>query len=318
MRVNYLYDKEKNEVLTGNKGIIFDIQRTVFHDGPGIRTLVFMKGCPLKCKWCANPESQQIFPELYFIEDKCIKCGKCLEICPNYAISVKYWPINRKLCRVCGKCVEICYAGARNIYGKFYTVDEVLEIVRKDIVVYNVSGGGVTIGGGEPTYQASFVKKLLLACKKEKIHTAIETCAFAKPKDFREIVKLADLILCDIKHMDSKRHQQLTGVPNELILQNIKMLKEIKKNIIFRIPLIPGLNDSKSNLVAIAKFISKFESLVQQIDILPYHTLGVEKYERLGRVYELPNLKSPSQKQIKLTQSIFQPLGYKVTIGGLG
>jgi len=300
------------------RGLIFNIQRYSIHDGPGIRTLVFMKGCPLRCLWCDNPEGQLMRPEVLFSEVRCIKCWKCVDICPVNAIVKREntIEINRKICINCGKCAEVCYAEAIRLAGKWVTVEEVLKEIIKDIIFYEVSQGGVTVGGGEPTMQPEFTTQLLKACKEHGINTAIETCGYTKWENFQKMLKYLDLIFYDIKHMDSKKHQLLTGKPNELILENLEKLSRETVPIIVRIPLVPGCNDQKENIKSTAKFLSKLGGNIVRVEILPYHRLGITKYKQLGREYQLNNVKPPSKEKLQDVVNIMRTYSLEVQIGG--
>lgn len=255
-------------------GLIFDIQRFSVFDGPGIRTNVFFKGCNLRCKWCHNPESQESRPQLMVYQSKCVGCGKCVGICGNTFT---------ESCTACGKCAEACEHGARKITGKEMTSEEVFSLVRRDIEFYRTSGGGVTLSGGEPLLQADFAAEVLRLCKTEGIHTAIETAACVPQSAFEKVLPFLDLVLCDIKCIDEKLHKELTGVSNRQILQNAEWLKTTGKNIIFRMPVIPGLNDGETEKVK--EFAGDFP-----LELMAYHVTGNSKYENLGRDYSLSEL----------------------------
>jgi pyruvate formate lyase activating enzyme len=300
------------------KGLIFNIQRYSIHDGPGIRTLVFMKGCPLRCLWCDNPEGQLMHPEILFSKARCIKCWKCVDACPVNAIAKQRdtIKIDRKTCNNCRKCAEICYAEAIRIAGKWVTVEEVLNEIKKDTVFYEVSHGGITVGGGEPTMQTEFVTQLLKACKEHGINTAIETCGYTKWKNLQKMLKYLDLIFYDIKHMDSEKHQILTGKPNELILENLKKLSRETVPIIIRIPLVPGYNDQEENIKSTANFVRKLGDNIVRVEILPYHRLGIAKYKQLGREYQLNDVKPLSKEQLQDVANIIEAYDLEVQIGG--
>lgn len=255
-------------------GLIFDIQRFSVFDGPGIRTNVFFKGCNLRCKWCHNPESQENRPQLMVYQSKCVGCGKCAGICGNTFT---------ESCTACGKCAEACEHGARKITGKEMTAEEVFSLVRRDIEFYRTSGGGVTLSGGEPLLQADFAAEVLRLCKTEGIHTAIETAACVPQSAFEKMLPFLDLVLCDIKCIDEKLHKELTGVSNRQILQNAEWLKTTGKSIIFRMPVIPGLNDGETEKVK--EFAGDFP-----LELMAYHVTGNSKYENLGRDYSLSEL----------------------------
>lgn len=277
-------------------GTIFDIKRFAVHDGPGIRTTVFFKGCPLRCLWCHNPESMKIQRQIVFFENKCIGCGECFKRCPNKAIEVtpqgrKYY---RDKCTLCGTCVEYCYAEATVMQGKIASVEEVIEEVKKDIPFYENSGGGVTLSGGEPTMQPEFCIAILQESKKAGMHTALDTSGYVKFDIFKEILKYVDLLLYDLKVMDPQKHKEYTGVTNEIILSNLKEVDKMNVPIEIRIPIIPGYNDLEDNLYATCEFINSLHN-VQRIKMLPYHRLGEGKYTRLDMEYKLKGLETPSK-----------------------
>ncbi|MFX0136449.1 MAG: glycyl-radical enzyme activating protein [Candidatus Hodarchaeota archaeon] len=297
-------------------GTIFNIQRYSIHDGPGIRTLVFFKGCPLRCLWCSNPESQTSHPEILFSSSKCIGCGKCSEVCPEDAI-IKSTDkrINRNKCNLCLKCIETCYAEALEVAGKKMTVEEVVKEVEKDRPFYEKSGGGITVSGGEPLMQPKFLKELLKECKNRGINTAIETCGHVKWTTFNEILEYIDLILFDLKHMDSNSHEELTGKNNDIIMDNIKKISELKKPIIIRFPLIPGCNDSIENIKRTGEFVKMLEG-VDEINIIPFHRLGESKYEKLDREWTMHEVKPPEKDRLEEIKKILESYGLKVKIGG--
>jgi len=293
------------------EGWIYDIQRFSLHDGPGIRTTVFMKGCPLKCVWCHNPESQSSLPEIAEFKDKCIGCGRCVEVCPEKAITETRWSINREICTRCGKCAEVCPSGARKIIGKKMTIEDVLEEVKKDKVFYKNSGGGITLSGGEPLMQTLFSQELLRRCKKDNIHTAIETSGYASWFNFNKVLPFIDLIFYDIKHIDPLKHKEYTGKSNILILENLKkIVKKDNVNIVIRIPLIPGYNDAEEHIISVAKFLRGLK-YIKKIELLPYHRLGEAKYNRIGREYGI-TIGSPSKNQINKTKELLESYGFQV------
>lgn len=275
--------------FNGNKGLIFNIQKFSIHDGDGIRTLVFMKGCPLRCLWCCNPESQLFTEDLLFVKTKCIGCGYCVKACPIQAISSEGFEIDRDKCDNCGACTKVCYANSKKMVGRWVTRAEVIAEIEKDRIVYKNSGGGVTIGGGEPVCQPEFVEALLRDCRQLSIHTAIETSGYGEWDKIKGIFDHLDQVFMDIKSMDSAKHKEITGVGNELILENAKKIAEKGLNIVFRIPLIPGCNDSKENIIETAEFVSSLGENVQ-LEILPYHRLGEDKYTWMDKEYVLKGI----------------------------
>jgi len=296
-------------------GLIFDIKRYAIHDGPGIRTTVFFKGCPLSCWWCHNPEGKSFSLELMIWPDRCIGCQTCVEVCPNSAVLVVNGSIvtDRDRCKVCGTCAEKCPANAREIVGKRISVDELIKEIRKDVLFYEESGGGVTVSGGEPLAQPEFLHEFLRACKKEDIHIALDTSGYAETGVLLKISKNVDLFLYDLKIMDDKKHKLYTGVSNELILKNLRELSLLGKKVFVRFPLIPGVNDDEENLHAAGKFISGLRN-VEEIDILPYHKLGVEKAKRLGK--KVKTFDKPSNETLERAIKKLKSFGLKVKEGG--
>lgn len=282
-----------------NKGFIFDIQKFSIHDGEGIRTLVFMKGCPLNCIWCSNPESQFRGVTIMDVRGNCIECRKCVAKCPLGAIDSETMEIDRAICDGCGKCCHTCYANAKKIVGQWVAIEDVMKIIEKDRLFYRNSGGGVTIGGGEPLIQISFVKNVLRRCLQTNIHTAIETCGYGEWEKIKEVFLLVDQVMYDIKHMDNQKHRELTGVGNELILKNAEALANMGKDITFRIPLISGYNDSERNIQMTGAFIRKISRNNQNIkvEILPLHHLGADKYGWIGQSYRMVDLPVPENKE---------------------
>jgi len=300
------------------KGKIYDIQKFAIHDGPGIRTLVFMKGCPLKCLWCSTPQTQNSSPDLLYIEVNCQKCLSCVDVCPKKAIlfsDKEKIEIDRKLCNTCGQCVDACPNQALKIVGEQKTVEQLFQEVMKDSNFYRRSDGGVTIGGGEATMQPEFVAALLKKCKELYVHTAMETCGYVKWEKLEKILEHIDLLYFDIKHMDPRIHEEITGVSNELILENARKASEMGPTII-RIPIIPGLNDSEENLLNTAKFASELGENLLRIEFLPYHKFGTGTYEQLGREYKLKHIETPSEEYMNKLKKVIESCGVKVQIGG--
>jgi pyruvate formate lyase activating enzyme len=294
------------------EGLVFNIMRFSLHDGPGIRTTVFLKGCPLHCRWCHNPESQSCEPELHYFDERCIHCGDCVVACPHGALDAQLY--NRsELCLRCGQCVEACPSGARQIVGCWMTVEEVLAEVLKDEVFYEESGGGITISGGEPLQQADFVEALLAACKARRLHTVLDTCGFASPDVLRRVGKHVDLFLYDLKLMNSEKHLRLTGVNNELILQNLAMLAQGGNTIRVRVPILPGFNDDEENLDALSTYLTPLG--IREIDLLPYHELGNDKYRRMNLSSGMENVVPPTSAEMETIAARLRRGGFRVRIG---
>ncbi len=271
---------------------IFDIQRNSFVDGPGIRTTVFFKGCNLRCAWCHNPESQSAKPQMMFYKNKCTGCGKCKEKCPNAL----------KSCDLCGKCTLYCPHDAREICGKEYTAEEVLNTLLKDKAFYEASEGGVTFSGGECMLRIDFLTEILKKCKENGIHTAVDTAGHVPYERFEQILPYTDLFLYDIKCFDSEKHMEYTGVGNRLILENLKRLLATDKPIWIRIPIIPTVNDSEEEMQRIKAFLETDQS-PQKIELLPYHAMGEHKYAAVGKKARIFSV--PSEEKMKRLKSIF-------------
>lgn len=297
------------------KASIFNIQKFSIHDGPGIRTTVFFKGCPLQCIWCHNPESQNLGKEILYDKNKCTLCGSCIKICQNNAIELKDndLEINMDKCTFCGDCTVCCINSAKQIAGKEYTVDEVMKEVLKDRVFYKNSKGGVTLSGGEPLIYAAFVEELLMELKKENIHTAVDTCGAVDFKVLERISKYTDLFLYDIKSMDEEKHILYTGVSNKNIINNLINLSKIHNNINLRLPIIEGINADENHIFEILKLIKNTN--IKKINLLPYHDIAMHKYEKLGRKY-YEYMKRPADEKLKRYKEIFEKEGYRVKIGG--
>lgn len=298
-------------------GVIFDIQRFSVHDGPGIRTTVFLKGCPLRCRWCHNPEGIFPEPELMFFEYKCISCGTCARVCPEKAISFsseggkgKAFPrLEREKCTGCGVCAEACPSGAWRLVGKRITVGELISVLERDEVLYDRSQGGVTFSGGEPLFQPDFLFSALQACKERRIHTAVDTSGYAAPEVLTKIALLVDLFLFDLKPMDEEEHRRYTGVSNRIIHENLRALVRLGRPVVVRVPLIPGITDTERNIQALAGFLRELRHGIQGVDLLPYHDVA-EKYQRLGRIYGMPSLSRPAEERVaelrdRLARAVF-------------
>lgn len=295
--------------------MIFDIQRFSINDGPGIRTTVFFKGCPLTCLWCDNPESQRPNPQLLYFDLLCVRCYRCVEACPTGATTTAAdgsIVIDRELCEACGTCVQACPSEARALSGKLMTVDEVLDIVKKDSLFYRNSGGGVTASGGEPTHQPVFLEEFFRRCQESGFHTTLDTSGYVPWEVLEKILEHVDLVLFDIKHMDPAMHMALTGGDNKLILENAKRIVQKGRPMILRLPLIPGCNDSEQHIKSVAEFAVQIGT--GRIDIVPYHELGTKKYERLGLEYKLTDVKPYKEEQIQAIKQKFESYGLDVSI----
>ncbi len=276
-------------------GTVTNIQHFTIHDGPGIRTEVFLKGCPLRCRWCSNPETMQARPEVGVYSSRCIgidKCGLCLTACPVCDEGVflrdgqRIAGIDRSVCTACMKCAEVCPADALTIWGQSMSVEEVMVEIRADLPFYERSGGGVTLSGGEALAQWRFVREIFNQCHAENIHTCLETALHCGEKILDEVYPFVDLVISDVKHMDSAKHREYTGVGNERALHNIEKTVAMDKPLILRIPVVPGHNDDEANIHATAEFISgRLQNKILQLQLLPYRPLGVEKYASIGKPY---------------------------------
>ncbi len=299
-------------------GIIFNIQKFSVHDGPGIRTTVFMKGCPLQCHWCANAESMSPKPELGIIRSRCNNCRKCLKVCPEEAISFDENDViqfNRNRCTACGECVIVCATDALTIYGKQVTVDDVFKEVLKDKTFYDGSSGGLTVSGGEPLRQPEFVIELFQRCREAGISTCLDTCGYSPTDKLKEVLAITDYVLYDIKHMDAGCHQNFTGVDNDLILNNAKFTAGTGLPICYRIPLIKYVNNTTGNITETAQFVKALGNNVV-IEFLPYHRLGIGKYETLDMPYPGEAFQTPSSKEMEALKKIFEEHGLTCSIGG--
>lgn len=281
-----------------HNGTVFNIQKFSVNDGPGIRTTVFLKGCPLNCIWCHNPESKSTTPELMYLSQKCIGCRKC-QICPSglHVFLNDLHQFDRTDCVHCGSCAENCPADALELSGYTQTVEEVLNEVLKDMPFYETSGGGMTLSGGEPMFQFDFSLALLKAAKKKNLHTCLETCGFAPKKDYEAVLPYVDIFLFDYKETNPEKHKEFTGVSNELILKNLKMLDAQGTDIILRCPIIPTLNDREDHFSGIAETANSLKN-ISEIHIEPYHPLGKGKAEHLGKEYPLKDLSFPEEETV--------------------
>lgn len=304
-----------NKVDYEMEGVLFNIQRYSLHDGPGIRTIPFFKGCPLSCKWCSNPESQRPTPELIFKKSDCIRCGKCIEACKQQALSVSNaFFIDRERCIQCGKCTQVCPTQALEMKGKRMTVADVMRELQKEENLYRRSGGGITLSGGEPLAQPDFARELLKACKEKGWHTAMETTGFTTPEVIAEVFPYVDLALTDIKAINPAVHLANTGIENSQILENLLRISFLTKTIV-RIPVIPGVNDNPEEIHNIAEF-ARLMSNVDTLHLLPYHSFGENKYGLLGRIYPMGEADSIAESKMELLKREVESSGFHCHIGG--
>lgn len=303
---------------TCTKGIISETERYAIKDGPGIRTVIFLKGCPLRCKWCANPETQKSIYQLMYWQTRCIGCRKCIQKCPRQALS---WgnrgiEIARSKCISCGICTDICNSQALTMAGESKTIREIMKDILKDNLYYETSGGGVTFSGGEAASQGDFLYELARECKKQGISTCIETCGYAEWEIYQKLLPYIDFFYYDLKIIDEEDHKKYTGVSNRLILDNFRRLIAAGANITVRIPIIPGVNDTGKNIHNTVEFLLKHAPGCH-VSLLPYHRLGISKYEKLDMEYspDLQNLPPPSDEELRLLRETFESNGFYVTIG---
>jgi pyruvate formate lyase activating enzyme len=301
--------------MSDSTGIVFNIQRYSIDDGPGVRSTVFLKGCPLTCLWCSNPESQNYQPEVTWRYTSCKQCGKCELTCPEKAITIKDGEviIDRKACKRCETCSNGCVYEALNMSGKQMTVDEVFKIIKRDYDYYEASGGGVTASGGEIIGQADFVAELFKTCREAGIGTCADTSGFGDGAAFEKILEFSDLVLFDLKHMDPEEHKRACGQSNELVLSNLDLAIKSGVKIIIRIPLIPDYNTSDEALAAIAEAV-KEKCGDDEVNIMPYHSYGSNKYRMIGKVYPLEDLRSLMHQEKSRAKEVFESYGLKCEV----
>jgi len=300
------------------RGVVFNIQRFSIHDGPGIRTTVFLKGCSLRCGWCSNPESVRLSPEIITRDIKCIRCGKCVEACSQQAITVveNTRIIQWEKCNYCMKCAEVCPSGAIERAGEYMTVAEVIDTVGRDVSYYRRTNGGMTLSGGEPLVQWQFALKLLQEAKRRGLHTALDTTGYTDWEILDELLNFTDLVLYDVKHPNSARHQEATGVPNKRILDNLR--KTVAKpglKVWVRHAVIPQFSDSEEDLEDLCKLILALKPSVEKISLLPYHKFGELKYAAMGKVYPWKGIPTISDEQIGELKRLVESHSIKVDVG---
>ncbi len=297
------------------EGIVFDIQRYSIHDGPGVRTIVFLKGCPLRCRWCSNPESQSPEPELFYRAASCINCGACVPVCPAQALSTANPGfVDRDKCIKCGTCAGVCPTDALTMTGKRMTVQQVMQELRKDATQYRRSGGGVTLSGGEPLFQHAFARELLKACQEQGWDTAIETTGYTSREIVRDVIPYVDHVLVDLKAIDPEVHRANTGVDNRIILENALVMAEMTDTVV-RVPVIPGVNDSPAAAKAVGSF-AKLMPGVDTVHLLPYHTYGENKYTLLGRTYPMGDTPNMAHDAVAPLVAAIRGMGLDCEIGG--
>ena len=303
--------------IAATKRMVVDIIRMTIHNGPGIRTLFIFKGCPLRCVWCSTPESQKESVEVAFYPDRCIFCCDCISVCLRESISDNDTSvvINRDVCDNCGRCTSVCYAEALKIFGQEYTVEELVSEILRDEVVFKHSGGGVTLSGGEPFFRPEFLLTLLKELKQNDITCGIDTCGFTAHNHIEAVLPYVDFFLWDIEHMNKDKHIEYTGVPNDLILDNLRFVSDNGIPVYLRLPVIPGYNDSEDNLLDLCNFAKTLSSLVE-IDLLPLHHLGKARYAALDRVYPIDGISLVTEEKLEEMKHLVESAGLKCNIIG--
>jgi len=306
------------EVVSGAvEGTVFQIMRFSIHDGPGIRTTVFLKGCHLRCRWCHNPEALSGDVEVLHRPERCLSCGDCVAVCTTGATRQLDGRVvtDSQRCDRCGACVEVCNAEARELLGRKMSVPAVMREIERDVPFFDESGGGVTFSGGEPLVQHAFLLALLTACRARRIHTAVDTTGFTAPDVLRRVAAVTDLFLYDLKSLDDRQHRDLTGVSNEPILANLRILSDEGSDVVVRIPVIPGYNDHAENIRRTGEFVAGLEN-VREVRLLPYHRTGLDKYRRLGMHCVMPDTAPPSPAALRQAAELLGTFGLTVGVGG--
>jgi pyruvate formate lyase activating enzyme len=308
-------DFNLNDSPLTTSGLVFNIMRFSVHDGPGIRTTVFLKGCPLSCPWCHNPESQSYQPEAMYVSERCISCQACCVACDSGALHWDNGPQRDAVrCTFCGACAEACPAEARKLMGTPICVGNLVEKIRRDVAFFDESGGGVTFSGGEPLAQPRFLEAALAACQSEGIHTVLDTCGYAPSAVLHRVMPFVNHFLYDLKLVDDTRHQNVVGVSNSSILENLAILASEHASLVVRIPVIPGINDDDQNLEQSFQLLGDLG--LRKVDLLPFHATGIEKYHRLSLACRMGDLKPPAPEKMQEIAARFSCQGFEIRVGG--